>query len=302
MMKYSLFLLFIALSVFTKMEARSLDSLESHMARIMHLINEAPSDVERSIASTEMSDLLIEAFKNTDAFEYSFDQVFRVVSITSPDGAFRLFNWSQENVAGTSYQYFGFLLFPNKGKYVELKDVEALGHDDVLKKYTDENWYGALYYEIFPVKANKETYYTIMGWDGNNQLSSKKVLDVMSIDKKRNVTFGLPIYQFEDTWVSRRIFEYAKEVSMTLRYLSAKDAIVFDALEPSRGGLEGQYAFYGPSLSHNAYQLSKEGNWVLIENFNMARPKGTEEGAQFNFPDKVDPKKIRSKVNPLTGK
>lgn len=284
------------------MEARSLDSLESKMSHIQSLINEAPTDDDRTAASKEMRDLLKEAFKNPKAFEYSFDQVFRIVSTTSPDGAFRLFNWSQASVSGSSYRYYAFILFPEKGKYVELQDKANLTHEDVNTKYTSEDWYGALYYEIYPVKAKGETYYTIMGWDGNNQLSSIKVLDVMIIDKKRNITFGAPVYQYEETWVSRRIFEYAEEVTMTLRYLKPKDAIVFDVLEPSRGGLEGQYAFYGPSLSHNAYKLSKEDNWVLIENFNMSRPKGTEEDAQFNFPDKVDPKKIRSKVNPLTGK
>lgn len=281
-------------------EAQRLESLAGQMAELHQHVGQAETDEERQAASDEMRALLLECFDEPGAFEYPFEEVFMMASITSPDGAFRLFSWHQPKTDDT-HKYYAFLLFPKKGKYTELEDAAYLGHADLNRVFKGDEWYGALYYEIFPVKLKKETVYTVMGWDGNNRLSNKKVLDVMCIDKKGKVTFGRPLYQMEDTWVNRRVFEYAENVTMTLRFIENKDAIIFDQLVPSQLGMEGQYAFYGPGTEHDAYRLGRNGNWQFIENIDMSRPKD-KSGAQFNFPPKVDPTKKRSEVNPLTGK
>ena len=38
---------------------------------------------------------------------------------------------------------------------------------------SENSWFGALYYKIIPVVKNK-TYYTLLGWDGNDMFSNKK--------------------------------------------------------------------------------------------------------------------------------
>ncbi len=286
--------------MFSNLFAQNLDSLEAKMSKIHLAIGQGETDDERIAASQKLEDFLLECFEYEPCFEHEFDEVYSMAAITSPDGAFRLFNWNIPNLDGT-YSYVAYVLFP-KGEFVKLEDNEPLDGKDLKEVYTSSNWYGALYYEIFPVKQKKQTVYTLMGWDGNNALTTRKVLDVMVIDKKNRISFGSPIFQTEDEqWVNRRVFEYSSEVQMTLRYLKPKDAIVFDILEPVSAGLKGQYAYYGPSMGHSGYQLQKDGKWYFIAEMDMTRPKD-EEGAQFQFPPKVDPTKSRSNVNPLTGK
>ena len=40
-------------------------------------------------------------------------------------------------------------------------------------------WYGMLYYKIVPVKIKRKKYYTLLGWDGNDKITAKKIIDVL---------------------------------------------------------------------------------------------------------------------------
>ncbi len=281
--------------------ANGLDSLENEMAAVQLAIAEGATDAAREEASENMRTVLMAAFAEDSVFQYPFYKLNRMACVTSPDGAFRLFNWNQPHLDGTQ-SYYAFILFPEKGEYVELKDNADLDDKILDKTLTPDEWYGALYYEIFPVKHKGETYYTIMGWDGNDNLSNKKILDVLNIDKKYRVTLGRPVYQVSDEFVDRRVFEYAEQARINLRYLKPKEAIIYDRLQPEKSGLEGAYEYYIPSTAYDGYVLNKQGLWELNEFFDMTRPKSSETGAQFNFPDKVDFERTRSNTDPLRGK
>lgn len=277
--------------------ATNLEILEQEMVDLQDDIVEGKTDEIREAASQNLRDLLIEAFAEDGVFEYHFENIFRVASITSPDKAFRLFNWNQPHLDGT-YSYYAFVLLPKKGEYIELEDKGELSKDIENKTLNAVNWYGALYYEIFPVHHKRESYYVLMGWDGNNRLSNKKVLDVLSIDKKGNVTLGKPVFETTIGIAHRQVLEYAKQARVNLRYMSSKDAIVYDRLEPEKSGLAGQYAYYIPSTAYNGYKLNKEGTWDLIEFIDMSRPESEEKGAEFNFPERVKINRLQNNATP----
>lgn len=255
------------------------------------------TDEIREAASQGLRELLIESFAEEGVFEYPFESLLSIAKITSPDKAFRLFNWNQPHLDGT-YSYYAFVLLPQNGQYIELEDKGELTKDLENKTLMASNWYGALYYEIFPVLHKKESYYVLMGWDGNNRLSNKKVLDVLSISKKGNVTLGKPVFQTATGMAHRQVLEYSKQARVNLRFMSKKDAIVFDRLEPEKAGLAGQYAYYIPSTAYNGYKLNKEGTWDLIEFIDMSRPESEEKGAQFNFPERVKFNRLQNNVAP----
>lgn len=277
--------------------AADLASLEEKIADLQEDISTGSDDL-RDDASQKIRALFIKVFSKEDAFDYPFDKFIAISTIKSPDNAFRLFNWVQPRVDGT-FSYYAFILLPRKGEYVELIDNQELTLDLENKELTISNWYGALYYEIFPVQVKKESYYVLMGWDGNNSLSNKKVLDAIEIDKKGEITLGKSVFQTPDGMVRRRVFEYAKSAILNLRFMQSKDAIVFDRLEPEKSGLAGQYAFYLPSTAYNGYKLNKDGAWDLIEFIDMSRPKSEEKGAEFNFPGKVKFDRHRNNTNPI---
>lgn len=274
--------------------------METRMAELQTLIGSAQTDRERIAASNELAELCRDVAKEPEAFEYAFAQAFKVNSLTSPDGAFRIFNWNVPLQDG-SFQYRLFVWPKGTKKLIEVHDHGQLTHDDELATYGTENWYGALYYEIHPVKTDGKTVYTLVGWDGNNAISTKKVLDVLVFDGKKDLYFGYPIFEMEPgKYVNRRVFEYAEDAIMNLRWVDTKSAIVFDRLEPRVSGAEGNYAYYGPGTGYSGYKQQK-GKWMLEENMDMTRPRDKSNDARFNFPDRPDFSRKRDTINPLIG-
>lgn len=288
----------VALFLAVVSSAANLETLEQKIADKQEELTNGASDDMRNQASQEIRDILIKVFNKEEAFDYPFDKFIAISTIKSPDNAFRLFNWAQPHLDGT-FSYYAFVLLPQKGEYVELSENQELTLAIENKAIAADNWYGALYYEIFPVKVKKEEYYVLMGWDGNNLLSNKKVLDALVIDKKGEITLGKSVFQTPEGMKHRRVFEYAKSAILNLRFLHTKDAIVFDRLEPEKSGLAGQYAFYIPSTAYNGYKVNRDGGLDLIEYLDMSRPESEEKGAEFNFPQRVKFDRHRTNTNPI---
>jgi len=274
-------------------------AVEARIAGLQTDLAEGETEAERLEASEGIASIIVESAQVEGIFTHPFNQLINIGVLESGDGEFRLFNWNIP-LDGDRFSYRALLLFSD-GEVVELKDSLELTRDLETRALNASEWYGALYYEIHPVKEKKRKYYTLVGWDGNNSLSNKKVLDALVVDKKKNVQLGLDVFQSGDIYLRRRVFEYSDKVIMTLRYVKPKEAIVFDVLEPLQAGLKGQYQFYGPSTMYSGYSLEKDGTWRLEEVTDMSRPKDAENGAQFNFPDRPDIDRQRKKVNPLTG-
>tara|TARA_B100000902_G_C27011029_1_gene764792 strand:+ start:45 stop:482 length:438 start_codon:yes stop_codon:yes gene_type:complete len=134
--------------------------------------------------------------------------------------------------------------------------------DDIYSKFNYDQWYGCIYYDIIETKINKQKYYTLLGWDGNNKITTKKIVDVINITKNMPPKFGAKIFHNE---TRRMIIEYSKNYSVSLKWDESIDCIVFDHLEPIDGISEGDYSLYVPNLSYDILQKQDTG-WKLITN------------------------------------
>ncbi len=218
----------------------------------------------------------------------SFDGIDTIRSISAlraPDGAFILITWNIPQMDGT-YKYYGRLRLPDskkgRGKTIILTDDS----DNISKPETmtlnATHWYGALYYKIIYTKYKRKKTYTLLGWDGNTALSNRKIIEIMQINGN-NVKFGSPIFQDGKILKHRVLLEYAEDAAVSLRYYEANQHIVFDHLVPPNSTLEGQYAFYSPDFSTDAYVFEK-GKWKFIRNFEVRNDK--EEQKNFKKPEK----------------
>jgi hypothetical protein len=288
---------FSVLLVFSA-QGQNLPELEAEMAELQNQIGSAETADERLEASAKFEELLIKAFDEKETFDYPFNSLPKVVKLKPDDESFRLFNWNIPLKDGM-HAYRMYVLLPN-GKYVEFEDRKELKHDGETDVIEPSEWYGALYYEIHPVKVNREKYYTLIGWDGKDELTTLKVLDVLAFEKKNKPTLGFPLFEKDGDLLHRRVYEYADDVIFNLKWLEPKGMIIFDRLEPKTQNLKGNYAFYGPSTAYDGYKW--EGDfWKLNEFVDMTRPRSAETGAQFNFPDRPDLNRKRDKINPLIG-
>merc|ERR1711991_777455 len=107
-----------------------------------------------------------------------------------------------------------------KQKYevVNLKDNSENLRKPENKELDANNWFGCYYYDIILHKKDDINIYTLLGWDGNDKYSDKKIIDVMYFSGKELVKFGIPIFKYKDDLKNRIILEYSSKTSISLRY------------------------------------------------------------------------------------
>jgi hypothetical protein len=227
-----------------------------------------------------------------NSFEkYEFDSLKQYLSILrSPDNKFRIIHWHIEKSDGT-FEYFGFLqsihteikktgfmrktrtdivqLYPLIDKSAEIKNPDNNISDN-------KKWFGMRYYRILHNKTKTKDYYTLLGWDGNDKFSQKKIIDVLTFDKTGIPRFGADIFNYNKRFPKRVIFEYSSTCSMSLKYNDRKDSIVFGHLAPIKPNLEGQYQYYCSDMSFDGFGF-KKGKWNYGEDLNIVNEKDDKD-------------------------
>lgn len=234
----------------------------------------AENDSVKITLCNSIEDKLTNILKNEESFEYSFVALNKLGKLTSPDNAFRIYNWNCVLNDG-SYRYFGLIqhVFDKKLQVDVLNDSNIASN--MMNQYGKSNWPGALYYKIIPFKQKGKKAYFLLAWDGNNVQTSKKVIEVLSIDKQGELKFGSPVINWKGKMLNRVVFEYAKQARMTIQYLEKEKRLVFDHLAPSSPMYSNQFEYYGPDFSYDALEYQK-GKWVLVENVEVRNKKKNE--------------------------
>jgi len=226
-------------------------------------------DEEKYDANTKFKSKLKEALNYPGSFDYNFDSL-KTISIIK-ENALKIYNWTLPLTDGT-FEYFAFLQIKNTKD--DFTIVELIDKSDVIKTpetkvLTSKMWYGALYYKIINSKKLGKNYYTLLGWDGNNNLTNKKIIDVIVLRNNGMIKFGAPIFKSKKKTVKRKIFEYSENAVMSLKYHQNIEKIVFDYLVPSSSKLEGIYEFYGPALNRfDAFSMDKS-KWIYEEDIDI---------------------------------
>ena len=187
-------------------------------------------------------------------FDYPFTRLTTLGSIKSPDNQIRLFNWNIENEDQT-HTYFCYVAhFHNKKLMVtELTDNSFMLPPRPEETLEHNNWYGALYYQIVPVKKKNKQLYTLIGWDGNTSFSDMKVLDILCFAGSKP-KIGYPAFKDNEGIHRRVFFEFKKNSVMTLRFEPSRNMIIYDHLSPESPSLVGVYAYYVPDMSYDAFE------------------------------------------------
>ena len=282
MKKFFLLILFSGLSLtgFSQTPATYFASRIDTLKKTGQIVLHAKTDSARTQANSIFTVMLMETLSLPGAFDVPFDSVTSVSVLQPEDKSFRIFTWTKPRINLSAYSYFGFIQKYDKVKK-ELKVFpleEMIGDSENInaKKLSTDKWYGAIYYEIIPVKKNGKNYYTLLGWKGNNPLTTKKLIDVLYFNGDKPM-FGYPIFKAEKGYTNRLIFEFAAEAMMSLRYEPSKKMIVFDRIVSSS---ESSASSSGPSGVYDAFKFEK-GRWLLLKDIDV----------RGNWQPKTPPKK-----------
>jgi hypothetical protein len=272
------FFLFLLLFAFlyphaqTSINEKYLQSAEQMLSKYAFDIVNAEEMVDRLRADSFFTRNLVQALKTPYSFNYSFDSLKTISRLYAPDSSFRIITW-QLMKDFTYYRYKGAIqLKTNDGS---LKLIPLYDGTDFTEKPTDsvrtnENWIGALYYNIVLKKFNNKNYYTLIGYDENDARSTKKWLEVLTFNNNNRPQFGGRFFNYPNDAIKppqpayRFCLEFKKEANAKLNYDAEIDRIVFAKLVSETGEISKKHTLvpYG-TIEGFKWELGK---WIYIPN------------------------------------
>lgn len=276
--------LLFASTLLSAQDESSLPLIAQEIQERLNAIATSSDDAVKTAHGDTLHTLVVDAVNAEGSFDYAFEEIQNMGILTSPDQAFRLFNWNV-SLSDETHRYYCIILFGKKEGYrwVELQQGAA-NTPNVTKKFlTAENWLGCLYYEIIPVKIRRKTKYTLLGWDGHTRQSTRKIIEVLDLDRGQ-VRFGANIFKMPKGNVKRHILEYSSDVMVSAKFEEKDDRIVMDHLEPRDPNLKGIWAYYGPDMSFDAFVWEKN-KWVWYRDVEARLNRGDIK-APYNDPRK----------------
>ncbi len=275
----NLFLIACVMSPMLSLATHPVDAVIVRLERSIALLHDSLAkstyDEQSMRYGQQMQDSLAMLPATAETFQYPFDR-WKFCRLTSADGRLRIINWNVPLQNG-EHVYFAVVWIWNEEEKtyysVVLKD-NMKDLDKFETRYLDaESWPAALYYEIIPHykgRGNRKCdTYTLLGWDGRDNLTNAKVLDVIKITAKDKVRFGEGLFETGTGMKKRLMFQYADEVSASFKYYPKKKCIVMDHLSPKSSMMEGVFADYGPDGTYDLYQWEK-GKWKLYSNIDIS--------------------------------
>ena len=267
-MRYSflLFLIISSASIFGQ-----LGSLEQELAETGKKILAHPEYRERKLANQKFLDQLEEYISTEKGFDDPLATVTNMVRLAGEDEV-RVFTWQMPD---STYQYVRFgLVAANTRKGIVVTRLEDVAQNIIQPEFKilkADEWYGALYYKLIPVKKKRgrEVIYTLLGYAPGGEIN-QKIIDVIEVDSRGRPKFGARIFkvdQFMDKTLRkapmRLILSYGGDYAASVRWNDEKEMIIMDHLSPPDDRLKGVYRMYGPDMSYDG--LVWKDDWWNLE-------------------------------------
>ena len=287
MKKNVLYISLIFISLGSDAAKIDFSSYEDSLTELAPLILNASSDKEKQEANLAFTQILKRVLGKPGSYEYPFDKLTSIAVLRSDDNSFRIFNWNLPLSNGRYVYHCIVQLLDKKNKtslLYDLVDTSKKMKGVKNKTFSHSNWYGAHYYKIIVCKRKGKKYYTLLGWDGNNRITTKKIIDVIYFQKGKGPRFGMGVFDMgEKVPQNRVLFEYTKQSVMSLKYHRAKKTIVFDNIAPLNEELKGMAQFSGPDGKFNAFKY-KKGKWTYIEGYDARNSASLLNEKKYNTP------------------
>ena len=267
----------------------SIEKREDSLLILLKSVRKTTNDKEMIEKNTIMKTFLQETIQLAESFNYPFSKIKSIGIIDSKDKSVRVYNWNIL-LSDKTNRYFCYIVRPGKRKtkLIELIDKSISLKSKPNDVFNENNWYGALYYSVIPVKSEKKNTYTLLGWKANGTISNQKIIEAISI-QGNHIKLGLPIFNTKTDVLKRYIIEYAKNVTVSLKHDPEFERIIFDHVSPETSSMKGFPEYYIPDMSWDAFTLHND-HWVI-----------TEDVITKNIPEEENQKITTTVLDPKTG-
>ena len=193
--------------------------MEDSLKSLAKEIQKAESDSVRLLINKLFQATLNQTLFVEGSFEYPFDSIKTLTTLTSPDKKFRIYNWNLPKDNGTNI-YYGYIQLNLKGNLdavYDLNDCSDSIRQPEVTLLDNHSWFGSLYYEIILTTFKNQKFYTLLGLDGLNSQLTQKVIDVLYFDNENHPHFGAKIFKnYGNGQVCRVLFKYSSAALMLL--------------------------------------------------------------------------------------
>lgn len=260
-----------------RIDSLTLDTLRDSERRLndmgFRMIMTTDED-ERLLSARNFLITLSRTLRIQKSYFYPFDSVKSMSKLYSPDNRFRIITW---NIAlnNGNFHYYGVIQMnpdyiktikdtTNLRSFYPLIDRSAQIKNALDTTVGQDFWYGAAYYQIHKTVNKKQVYYTIIGWNGANMMTNKKIVDVLYFEKNKPL-FGTPIFEMNEARykkpLKRLVYEFSNSGTMTLRVSRKRNYLVVENIVPPRRQDYGRPETYLPDGSYE-YFVWEKGFWI----------------------------------------
>jgi len=254
-------LIVVLFSVFTVHAFGQFNSSErvSHLSELLDTLRAAKTEEAKLKANEAFDKLMDFTLGEPSIFDIDFSQLKSVGVVDSPDNLVRIITWNVE-YADDQQQYNGYIVsreaIGKEAKVTKLNYVRDVYNPKPTEVVTQDQWYGALYYQIIPYNKGSKDSYILLGWNGGGLNSNIKLIDVLSFTSS-GVKFGQAIFKTKEQTYKRFFLEHSAKSVVSLRYEPQYERIIFDHLSPENPSMVGFYDYYVPDFSYDAFTFEK---------------------------------------------
>jgi len=236
---------------------------------------------ERLQADSLFTRTLVRTLRAKHSFRYAFDSLGTVSMLYAPDSSFRIFSW-QLMRDPYYYRYKAAIQYNTPDgslRLTPLFDASPFTDQPCDSIRAASQWIGAVYYNVLLHQYQGKKYYTLLGYDENNEVTTRKWMEVLTFGADGQPKLGglffeyrpderkppLPAYRF--------LLEYKKGAGARLNYDPDLKMITFASLVSEKGN-PAVHATLVPEGSFEGFRW-QNGKWVhvpVVEELDPNRP------------------------------
>ncbi len=277
-----LFLWVITSTVLRAQDTRmQLQQMEDELKPLAYSILNEDQFLDRFKADSAFTRGLVRALRTPHSFRYRFDSLITISQQYAPDSSFRIFTWQIQMEDMNHFRQKGAIQMRTTDgslKLIPLFDASKFTEAPFDSVRTNQNWIGAVYYNIIQTTYNNRKYYTLFGYDENDARSSRKWMEVMTFDANGNPQFGGRYFNYREDDIKpkqpafRFCLEYKKDANAKLNYDPELNMIVMAHLVSEEGDNKKKHTLVPYGTFEGFKWLG--GKWVHQADITEVNPDG----------------------------
>ncbi len=248
-------------------DLKKLRMLDDSLRQFGNKMLDAELSTDRLRADSLFTRVLVRALVVPFSYQFRFDSMDMAPIVYPQDSSFRIITWHVPYELG-NFRQKGVIQMNTKNGSPKLFPLFDVSDYDTTLQFgirKPNNWVGAVYYRILQNEDNARKVYTLLGYDENSSLTTRKWIDFLQFDESGEPIFGGNFMKFSHDSIynqraSRYLYEYKKLGNARLNFDDDENVIVLDHLISETGEKDKRFTLI-PGGDYETFKW-QNGYWV----------------------------------------